>query len=337
MIGAAPMRKLALAIGPATVVLGILVCYFSIEVPSFATGGNASNILRQAAPLALAALGQMLVVLVAGIDISTGAVVALASVSAALTAVHFGASFGLVAGVAAGALAGATSGVAVAYLRVQPVIATIGMLSIARGLAYLFSQSSPVQGVPDSFLYIGAGTVLGIPVPFICLFLVAVSGWYWLTCTQSGRFLFALGGSEEAAAASGIDTRLWKATAYAVAGALFGLAALIYTARSASGQPTFGEGLALETIAAVVLGGTTLGGGRANVAGTILGSVIITTLSNGMDLAGVSPYLQRIMLGVVTVLIVLFSVTRKRLSERTKAKKVKVDTQAPASRRVMLT
>lgn len=326
------------AIGPAATVLFILVAYFSFEVQVFSTPGNAGNILRQTAPLAIAALGQMLVILVGGIDISTGAVVALASVSAALTAVNLGAELGGFGGILTGAVAGGVSGIAVSYLRVQPVIATIGMLSVARGFAFLFSDSAPVENVPQDFFVIGNGTVLSVPLPFLCLVVIAIAGWYWLTWTESGRYLFAIGGSEEAASAAGIDTRFWKCIAYTVAGALSGVAALIYTARSASGQPTFGEGLALETIAAVVLGGTALGGGRANIVGTILGSVIITCLANGMDLAGVSPYLQRVMLGVVTVLIVLFSITRKRLGERVKPPKAKADAPVAASRnRPMLT
>jgi ribose/xylose/arabinose/galactoside ABC-type transport system permease subunit len=292
--------------------LAALIVLFALIAPHFFSASNAQNVLRQAAPLLVASLGQMLVILVAGIDISTGAMVALASVVGAMAAAKFGATAGLLAACMAGAAAGLVSGLAVAIYRVQPVIATIGMLSIARGLAFQVTDGQPVSNVPATFTWLGTAEVAGIPVLVLLAAAIALVTWFALQWTAAGRALFAIGGSEDAARAASISARPYKALAYALAGLLAGLAAFMYSSRSGSGQPTFGYGLELETIAAVVLGGTALGGGRASVAGTVLGALVIAVLANGMDLAGVSPYLQRIVLGLALVTAVLIDVLRRR-------------------------
>jgi ribose/xylose/arabinose/galactoside ABC-type transport system permease subunit len=297
---------------PSLVLLAVLAMGFSLAAPEFLGRHNLTNVLRQAAPLFIAAAGQMIVVLVGGIDISVGGVVAVASVCGALVAITHGTGLGALAAVATGMAAGLVSGIAVAAFRVQPVIATIGMLSAARGMALLLSDGLPISPLPSGFLFLGNGYLLGVPVPIIlaALLLIAIST--WLHLTPAGRYLFAIGGSGDAARAAGIAVIRYRALAYSIAGGLAGLAAVIYSARSASGQPTFGYGLELETIGAVVLGGTALGGGRANVVGTALGALVITVLANGMDLAGVSPYVQRIVVGAAIVLIVLVDVVRRR-------------------------
>lgn len=297
---------------PSLVLLAVLAMGFSLAAPEFLDRHNLTNVLRQAAPLFIAAAGQMIVVLVGGIDISVGGVVAVASVCGALAAISHGTGLGALTAVGAGMSAGAVSGIAVAAFRVQPVIATIGMLSAARGMALLLSDGLPISPLPPSFLFLGNGYLLGVPVPIILAALLLVVISIWLHLIPIGRYLFAIGGSEDAARASGIGVIRYRALAYAIAGGLAGLAAVIYSARSGSGQPTFGYGLELETIGAVVLGGTALGGGRANVVGTALGAMVITVLANGMDLAGVSPYVQRIVVGAAIVLIVLVDVVRRR-------------------------
>lgn len=322
MRGARKPRRLALQAGnivpfvqstlPSLILLAVLATGFSLAAPEFLDRHNLTNVLRQASPLFIAAAGQMMVVLVGGIDISVGGVVAVSSVCGALVAIAHGTGLGALAAVATGMAAGLVSGIAVAAFRVQPVIATIGMLSAARGIALLLSDGLPISPLPPSFLFLGNGYLLGVPVPVVlaALLLSAISTWLHLVPT--GRYLFAIGGSDDAARAAGIAVIRYRALAYAIAGGLAGLAAIIYSARSASGQPTFGYGLELETIGAVVLGGTALGGGRANVVGTALGALVITVLANGMDLAGVSPYVQRIVVGVAIVLIVLVDVVRRR-------------------------
>jgi ribose/xylose/arabinose/galactoside ABC-type transport system permease subunit len=299
---------------PSLFLLILLAIGFSLVAPEFLARGNLTNVLRQAAPLFIAAAGQMIVVLVGGIDISVGAVVAVSSVCGALVAISTGTELGVLTAVATGMAAGLISGIAVAAFRVQPVIATIGMLSAARGLAFLISDGLPISPLPLSFLFLGNGYLLGVPVPIILAALLLIVITVWLRLTPTGRYLFAIGGSDDAARAAGIAVVRYRALAYAIGGGLAGLAAVIYSARSASGQPTFGYGLELETIGAVVLGGTALGGGRANVVGTAIGAVVITVLGNGMDLAGVSPYVQRIVVGVAIVVIVLVDIVRRRWS-----------------------
>jgi ribose/xylose/arabinose/galactoside ABC-type transport system permease subunit len=264
----------------------------------------------------------MLVILVAGIDISTGALVAFASVGGALAAVSGGAVMGIATTVVVAALAGTVSGLAVSIFQVQAVIATIGMLGAARGLALLISNGQPVGNLPSGFLDLANGYVVGIPAPVIIALVATVLVAAWLLFTPSGRALFAIGGSGDAARAAGINVRLHRTLAYAVAGGLAGLAAVIYTGRAASGQPTFGVGLEIETIAAVVLGGTALGGGRATVAGTAFGAIIVAVLSNGMELAGISPYIERVVLGFALIIIVFIDLTRRRILENIRNRQI---------------
>ena len=308
--------KLVRDIGPGITLLIILSAGFSYFAPEYYRQSNINNIIRQASPLFIASVGQMLVVLVAGIDISTGAVVAFSSVCGALAAVNGNAAYGVAAALLSGFLAGGTSGLFVTVFRVQPVIATIGMLSIARGFALVLSGGEPVDNIPDAIKFLGTGEIAGLPVPFFISAGVFALVGCWLSYLPSGRSLFAIGGSDEAAKAAGISVRTWRTMAYALAGALAGLAALIYAARSGSGQPTFGYGLELQTIGAVVLGGTTLGGGHATLIGTAIGALIITVLSNGMDLTGVSPYIQNVVLGIAIVAIVVFDRLRRLSSSQ---------------------
>jgi len=300
----------------------VLSAGFTLAAPEFLTENNISNVLRQASPLLIASLGQMLVILVAGIDISTGALVAFASVGGAVAAVSGGAAAGVAATVGLAALAGTVSGLAVSVFQVQAVIATIGMLGAARGLALLISDGQPIGNLPPGFLDLANSYLLGIPAPVILAAAVTMLVAGWLLLTPSGRALFAIGGSADAARAAGIHVRLHRTIAYGAAGALAGLAAVIYTGRAASGQPTFGVGLEIETIAAVVLGGTALGGGRATVAGTAFGAIIVAVLSNGMELAGISPYIERVVLGFALIVIVFIDLTRRRILENIRNRQI---------------
>lgn len=292
--------------------LGGLVLLFALLEPTFFTWSNFMNVLRQVSPLAIAALGQALVILVGGIDISVGSNLALGSVVAGLVALRLGTAPAFVLALAAGAMAGLISGVAVTRFRVQPVIATIGMLSLSRGLAFLISDGNPVVGLPDSFAWLGNSFVATIPMAFGLCALTFLLVWGWLTFTPSGRALFAIGGGEDAARLAGIPVSFYKPLAYLLSGLLSAVAALVITSWQGSGQPTLGYGWELQTIAAVVLGGTALGGGRINVAGTLVGALTTGVLSNGMDLTNVSPYLQEVVLGFAIVAVVLADRVRQR-------------------------
>lgn len=289
-----------------------LVILFALLEPTFFTWSNGMNVLRQVSPLAIAALGQALVILVGGIDISVGSNLALGSVVAAMIAMQTGTASGFVVALAAGALVGLISGMAVTRFNVQPVIATIGMLSLSRGLAFLLSDGNPVVGLPDAFTWLGNSFVATVPLAFVLCALVFLLVWGWLTHTPSGRALYAIGGGEDAARLAGIRVGLYKPLAYVLSGLLTAVAALVITSWQGSGQPTLGYGWELQTIAAVVLGGTALGGGRINVAGTLVGALTTGVLSNGMDLTNVSPYLQEVVLGFAIVAVVLADRVRQR-------------------------
>ena len=314
MMGSRFRRRAMVAAGfsyMTSLALLLVIALFAFLNFRFFTLSNAINVLRQTAPLAIASMGQLVVILVGGIDISTGAVVALTGVTAAIAAKTYGVAAGFGFALAIGAMAGLTSGVAVHRLRVQPVIATIGMASLARGLAFFITDGLPVLGTPAGFTHLGSGYLSGLPIPVYVAGATFLALWAWLSWFGSGRALFAIGGSEEAARLAGIRVEIYKPAAYAVAGALSALAGLIYTSRAGSGQPTLGYGLELQTIAAVVLGGTPLGGGRANVPGVIVGSLVVGLLANGMDLAGVSPYVQEVVLGVAIIAVMLVDRIRR--------------------------
>jgi ribose transport system permease protein len=287
--------------------LALILIGFALATPDFLSLHNLKNVCRQVAPLLVASLGQLLIVLVGGIDISTGALVALGSVTAALVAEQYGVACGFAAGIMAALVCGYFSGIAVSIFQVQPVVATIGMLSIARGLAFTVTNGNSVDKVPPGFSWLGSAEILGVPASVVVAAALTAGVALMLRATPFGRALFAIGGNEDAARASGIPTTRYKPLAYALGAALAGVAGIMFSSRAGSGQPTMGFGLELETIAAVVLGGTALGGGRARVVGVVAGAFMVGVLANGMNLAGVSPYVQRIVLGLAIVALFLLN------------------------------
>jgi len=296
--------------------LALLLIALSILSDRFLTVDNSLNILRQISVNLCLSIGMTLVILSGGIDLSVGAILALAgAVSAGVlksgialpalgVALQFTTSGAIVAGVLVGALLGWCNGYTITRFHLPPFVATLGMFSIARGLTMLWTGGFPITGLGSDFGYMGTGFFLSVPMPvWIMTVLVVV----FLVITRRmrfGRHLYAVGGNERAARLTGLRVDRIKLAVYTLAGALAGVSGLIVTARLDSAQPNAGAGYELDSIAAVVIGGTSLSGGRGSILGTVLGCLIIGVLNNGLFLLNVSPFWQQVIKGVVILLAV---------------------------------
>jgi len=283
--------------------LAILMAALSLLRPNFLNLANLVNLFRQISINGILAVGVTYVLLTGGVDLSLGSVVALSGVVAASFA-HPHQTLVLVPvllGIAAGAVCGAANGVIVTRGRVAPFIATLGMMTAARGLALLLSGGMPVSNLSPSFTRMGGGSIFSVPVPILIFLAVAFLSWVLLTQMRIGRYIYAVGGNENAARASGLHVRSIKMAAYTLCGALAGLAAVVRAARITTGQPNAGIGYELDAIAAVVIGGTSLNGGTGGVGGAILGALLIGTINNGLDLLNVSSYYQQVVKGLIIV------------------------------------
>ncbi len=286
---------------PVAVVAMIIV--FSATSDIFFTANNWQNVGLQAAALACVAFGQAFVILTAGIDLSVGSTVALVSVVSAMT-MGFGIPIGILAGLAVGAVVGLVNGFVVTRLRVAPFIATLAMLSIAAGLALNVSGGTPVVGLPESFTALAYGRVFGIPGPVLVAALVFVVAYIVLWGSRLGRNIYATGGNAEAARLSGINTRSTILSTYVICSMLAAFGGIILTARVSSGQPSLGSDLALQSVAAVVLGGVSLFGGRGNLLGVAFGVAFVVILTNGLNLLGVSYYTQLMLIGIAMIIAI---------------------------------
>lgn len=298
------------------VVIVLMVIYFSAQSDVFLTVSNMQNIGRTLAPLALLAIGQAFVILLAEIDISVGSIVGLSTVTTALAVEHFGA-VGVIAAPLTGAIVGIVNGTIVAMFLVHSVIVTIGTLTAVQGLAFVITGGQPVTGdFPDAFLWIGTGFIGPFPVPFVITVAALVLAFVVLRNTTLGPKLYATGGNEEAARLAGLNVRRIKIAAFIISGGLAGLAGMILAARINSGQPNLGQGLELQSIAAAVVGGMALSGGRGTIFGVAMGILVLTVLQNGLDITNVSSYWQQVISGVV----ILAAVIIDRLRDRPRAR-----------------
>jgi ribose transport system permease protein len=252
------------------------------------------------------------VIITAGIDLSVGSVLAFSGVVMA-TLLLGGLPLGLalLSGVGTGLFCGLLNGLLISVGRLPPFIATLGMMSVARGAALVFTEGRPVSGFSDSFRQIAVGEVLRIPAPVVIMLAVYLIAHFVLTRTKLGRYTYAIGGNEEAAILSGVNVRLYRTLVYGLCGGLSGLAAIILTARLNSAQPIAGIMYELDAIAAVVIGGTSLIGGEGTVFGTLIGALIMGVLRNGLTLLGVSSFVQQIVIGSVIIVAVLFDMAWK--------------------------
>jgi ribose transport system permease protein len=293
-------------------VLVLMIIYFSSQSENFLTGSNMQNVGRAIAAVGLLAIGQAFVILLGQIDISVGAIVGMSTVTTALAVEAFG-PVGFAAAPLTGVVIGLANGFIIASFAIHSVIVTIGTMTVVRGLAYVTTKGQPVTGdFPDVFRWIGEGYVGSIPVPFIILVIALLAAGFILRYTKLGPKLYAVGGNEEAARLAGLNVARVQVTAFVICGALAGIAGLILAARINSGQPNLGEGLELQAIAAAVVGGMALTGGRGTITGVALGILILTILQNGLDITNVSSYLQQVLSGIVILLAVIADSLRSR-------------------------
>lgn len=285
------------------IALTLLMAGLALARPTFLNLGNLINLLRQISINGILAVGVTYVLLTGGVDLSLGSVAALSGVAAASFA-HPGQHTVLVPiamGILAGAACGAVNGLVVTRGRVAPFIATLGMMTAARGLALLASGGRPVSNLSGAFDSVGGGSLAAIPAPTLIFAAVALASWIVLRNMRLGRHIYAVGGNENAARASGVRVGPVKMAAYTICGALTGLAGVVLASRITTGQPNAGIGYELDAIAAVVIGGTSLNGGVGGVGGAILGALLIGVINNGLDLLNVSSYYQQVAKGLIIV------------------------------------
>lgn len=300
-------KGLVQKLGP---LLGLLliIIIISFMSPSFLTATNIFNVLRQVSISALIAFGMTFVILTGGIDLSVGSTLALTgAISAGLLAGGMDPFLAMLIGLLLGAVLGAVNGIIIAKGKVAPFIATLATMTIYRGLTLVYTDGKPVSGLGDSlaFQMFGKGYFLGVPVPVLTMLLAFLVLYFILRKTTFGRRVYAIGGNEEASRLSGINVDRITIAVYSLTGMLAALSALILTSRLNSAQPTAGQSYELDAIAAVVLGGTSLTGGRGWIFGTLVGALIIGVLNNGLNLIGVSSFFQQVVKGVVILIAVL--------------------------------
>jgi ribose transport system permease protein len=292
---------------PIILVLILLVAVFTLVADGFADAANISNVLRQTSMLGIVAIGMSIVVLTGGIDLSVGAVVALATVLVAGIANTYPPILGINLALIAGATVGFVNGILIAGLRLQPIIVTVSTMAIVRGLAMWLSDSRPIFGtLPKEFFQLSEGLIFGMPVPVVIFAVLSVAAMLFLGNTRTGRAIYQIGGNEEAAVLSGIKVGATKVVAYTLCGTLAAVAGIILTARMQSGDAVrTGMGWELDAIAAVAVGGISLMGGRGHLVGAICGVLIIGFLANAFNLMGINPYWQRIVIGLVLAVAVI--------------------------------
>lgn len=299
-------------LGTLSGLLGLIVVLW-ILTPHFLTVSNLLNVAQQATIIAIIAVGMTFVIITGGIDLSVGSVLAFAGVVMA-SALQSGVPLplALLIGLGVGLLCGVTNGLLITIGRLPPFIATLGMMSVARGAALMFTEGRPISGFSESFRSIATGEILRIPAPVVIMVVVYLIAHFVLKRTKLGRYTYAIGGNEEAALLSGINVRLNKTMVYGIAGLLSGLAAILLTARLNSAQPIAGMNYELDAIAATVIGGTSLLGGEGTVSGTLIGALIMAVLRNGLNLLSVSSFFQQVVIGSVIIFAVLIDMALKR-------------------------
>ncbi len=288
--------------------LGLLALCLSLWLltPHFLTVANLLNVAQQTAINAIIAVGMTFVIISAGIDLSVGSIVAFAGVVLA-SGLQGGLPIPLavLAGLAAGWVCGLLNGLLITLGKLPPFIATLGMMSIARGAALVYAGGRPISGFAPEFRQIATGEILWVPAPVILMICVYAAGSFLLARTKFGRYTYAMGGNEQATWLSGVNVRLHKTMVYGLCGVTSALAAVVLTARLNSAQPIAGIMYELDAIAATVIGGTSLMGGQGSLPGTLIGAFIMGVLRNGLNLLGVSSFLQQIIIGAVIIIAVL--------------------------------
>jgi ribose transport system permease protein len=301
----------------AAAALIIVFIALTIASPYFLTGNNLYNIGVQVSVVAIIAVGQTLVILTAGIDLSVGSVAGLSGVVGSMAIAQSGMPIvvGILVGILVGAAVGLTNGLLITRMGLPPFIATLGMLGVARGLTFVVSHEVAIYGLPASFRTFGEGQIGPIPLPVVYLIVIALSGFLVLSRTKLGRYAHAIGSNKDAARLSGIPINRYLVSVYVISGALAGFGGMIAASRVQSGQPNFGVGLELSVIAACIVGGASLFGGQGTIGGTMIGALLIAIVADGAVLLGITQYYQQIIIGVIIWLAVWWDqIRRRRLS-----------------------
>ena len=309
-----PATKKMNKLGP-LLALVVLVVFVTIMNPNFLAPANLLNLLRQVSTNALIAFGMTFVIITGGIDLSVGSTLALSSaLMAGMIASGLNPVLAMGMGLLLGAFLGACNGVMITKGKMAPFIATLATMTIYRGLTLVYTDGNPITGIGDSFIfkYMGRGYLFGIPFPVVVMLLFFGVLYVLLHKMTFGRKTFALGGNEKAAFIAGIKSDRIKIAIYSISGLMAAVAGIIITSRLNSAQPTAGNAYEMDAIASVVLGGTSLSGGRGRLVGTLIGALIIGTLNNGLNLLGVSSFYQQVVKGVVIIIAVLLDRKNKK-------------------------
>lgn len=305
------IKKFAMRNG-ALIGLILLAIILSLATPAFLTGSNILNVGIQAATVAILAFGETFAIVAAGIDLSVGSVAAVSSMFAA----YAGASMGMpawltvVVGIVAGAVFGALSGIANAYLKLPSFIATLAMMSIARGLTLVISDGRPIStsGVVNFF----GGTILNIPVPIVMMIIMGIIAAIILNFTTIGRSMYAVGGNMEASRLSGISVHKTQIVVFILSGIFAAVAGLVIAGRLHSAQPQAATGYEMDAIASTVIGGASLSGGKGKVSGTFVGAILLAVIRNGLNILNVSSFWQQVVIGLVIAAAVSFDTLRRK-------------------------
>ena len=300
----ARLQQLARELRAVWMLLAVCIA-LSIASPVFGTSGNLLNVGLATSVTALLAAGQTFVISLGEIDLSVGAILGFSAAITAMVLQQQSAPVGILVGLAVGAAAGLVNGLLVTLTRMPSFIATLAMMSVLAGLTLQITQGNPIGVTDYDFQNIGQARMGGVPVPVWIMLVVFVVFGLLLARTRYGRYVYATGDNPEAAKLSGIPVTRTKVLAFVISGALAALAGFIITARLSTAEPTAGTGLELEAIAAVIIGGTSLAGGRGDLLGTIVGALILGVIDNGMNLLDVSPFLQSVVKGLVILFAVL--------------------------------
>jgi ribose transport system permease protein len=295
---------------------GLIIVFVALSIasPYFLTSNNLFNIGVQVSVVAIIAVGQTLVILTAGIDLSVGSVAGLGGIlgSMAIAKAGFPIVPGLIIGVLAGAAVGLVNGLLVTQLRLPPFIATLGMLGVARGLTFIVGGENAVYGLPSGFRTVGEGQIGPIPLPLVYLAVIAGAGYVILSRTKLGRYAYAIGSNKEAARLSGISINRYLISVYVICAGLAGFGGMIAASLVQSGQPNYGVGLELNVIAACVIGGTSLFGGVGTIGGTLIGAFLMAVITNGAVLLNITQYYQQVIIGVIIWSAVWWDQVRRR-------------------------
>ena len=320
------MKKLKIDISALQPLIALMLMATAMAILSdnFATRDNLFNVARQISVNVCISVGMTMVILASGIDLSVGSILAFTGAVAAglltngieLQGVNLFVGFTLFGviwiALVAGGFLGWFNGVMITQFKVPPFVATLAMLTIARGLTMLYTKGFPITQLGDRFTYLGTGWFWGMPMPVWISIMVIVLSTFFMNRTRTGRYIYAIGGNERAALLSGVNVNRVKTIVYMLAGVLAGIAGLLVTARLDSAQPNAGFGYELDSIAAVVIGGTSLSGGKGTIMGTVIGAGIIGVLNNGLVLLNVSPFWQQVIKGLVILLAVIIDRMQKK-------------------------